>query len=53
LEVTLVKFVATEKKGEVTGLWVCPDSASHVLVLAHAAITNIERFDGLDRMRSE
>jgi predicted alpha/beta-hydrolase family hydrolase len=42
VEVTRVKFVATEKKGEVTGLWICPESASHVLVLSHAAGTSIE-----------
>jgi len=42
VDVTRLKFVATEKKGEVTGLWVCPESVTHALVLAHAASTNIE-----------
>ena len=42
MKVTPFKFVASEKRDEVTGLWVCPESASHVLVLAHAASTNIE-----------
>ena len=42
MDVTRIKFVATAKKGEVSALWACPDQATHALVLAHAASTNIE-----------
>jgi len=36
------KFVATEEKGEVTGLWGRPSGATHVLALSHGASTSIE-----------
>ena len=42
MKVDRLKFEATPKKGEVTGLWVAPEVASHALVLSHAASTNIE-----------
>jgi len=41
VEVTELKFTATEAKGEVTGLWACPADATHVLALSHAASTSI------------
>jgi uncharacterized protein len=42
LKTKRLSFVATEKKGSVTGLWCCPEDASHALVLSHAASTSIE-----------
>ena len=35
------KFVATEEKGEVSSLLVCPDNARWLLVLGHGANTNM------------
>jgi predicted alpha/beta-hydrolase family hydrolase len=42
MNVDRLKFEATPRKGEVTGLWLAPEAASHALVLSHAASTNIE-----------
>ncbi len=35
------KFVATEEKGEVSSLLICPDNARWLLVLGHGASTNM------------
>ena len=42
MDVKRLVFEATERKGDVTGLWVTPETPSHALVLAHAASTGIE-----------
>jgi len=42
LDVTRLRFPATEEGGEVSALWTCPDAATHALILAHAASTNME-----------
>lgn len=34
-------FRATERKGDVSALWCCPEDASHALVLSHAASTSM------------
>ena len=35
------KFIATEEKGEVSSLLICPESANWLLVLGHGASTNM------------
>jgi predicted alpha/beta-hydrolase family hydrolase len=42
MEVDRLMFEATPRKGEVTGLWLAPEAASHALILSHAASTNME-----------
>src|SRR5262245_22542836 len=40
-ELKQLKFTATPEKGEVSALFVRPKNASHLLVLAHGASTNM------------